>query len=174
MAQPVAVHQLPPGSVDAEGKAGKADEDEAEPLRIAEYYRPECHPEYARQQVGQPDSGGPRCRLPHGRKSNRRRPELAGQEIPAPGASRDLVAVRGSVSTVLAIAPAHARGEGLAGLLLAAYVGLAVPVVALGLATQALSTQDAVLGFAVLLAAVVALASRRLLGHAARLGVGGG
>jgi hypothetical protein len=38
VAQPVSVPNLPPGSVDAEGKAGKADEDEAEPLRIAEYY----------------------------------------------------------------------------------------------------------------------------------------
>ncbi len=39
---------------------------------------------------------------------------------------------KGSVSTVLAIAPPGARGETLAGLFLAAYFGLAVPVVALG------------------------------------------
>ena len=46
---------------------------------------------------------------------------------------------------------------------LAAYVGLAVPVVGLGVATQLLSAQVAVLGFAVLLVAVGALVSRRLL-----------
>ena len=51
----------------------------------------------------------------------------------------------------------------LAGLFLAGYAGLAVPVVALGLATQLLSARVAVLGFAVLLVAVVALVSRRLL-----------
>jgi MFS family permease len=72
-------------------------------------------------------------------------------------------AFRGSVSTVLAIAAPGARGEALAGLFLAAYLGLAIPVVALGVATQLLSVRDAVLGFAVVLAAVVALVSRRLL-----------
>jgi MFS family permease len=72
-------------------------------------------------------------------------------------------AFRGSVSTVLAIAAPGARGEALAGLFLGAYLGLAIPVVALGVATQLLSVRDAVLGFAVVLAAVVALVSRRLL-----------
>jgi hypothetical protein len=72
-------------------------------------------------------------------------------------------AFKGSVSTVLGMARPEARGEALAGLFLAAYVGLAVPVLALGLATQLLSARVAVLGFAVLLVAVVALVSRRLL-----------
>jgi hypothetical protein len=72
-------------------------------------------------------------------------------------------AFKGSVSTVLGMARPEARGEALAGLFLAAYVGLAVPVLALGLATQLLSARVAVLGFAVLLAGVVALVSRRLL-----------
>ena len=67
------------------------------------------------------------------------------------------------MSTVLAIAPPQARGEALAGLFLVAYVGLAVPVLALGLATQLLSARIAVLGFAVLLVAVLAVVSRRLL-----------
>ena len=40
--------------------------------------------------------------------------------------------------------------------------------VGLGLATQALSPQDAVLGFAAALAATVAVVSRRLLGAPAR------
>jgi MFS family permease len=76
-------------------------------------------------------------------------------------------AFKGCVSTVLAIAPPAARGETLAGLFLAAYIGLAVPVVGLGVATQLLSPQDAVLGFAVVLAAVVLLVWRRLLGRPA-------
>jgi len=90
---------------------------------------------------------------------------LAGGVVAGAGAG---AAFRGSVSTVITIAPAHARGESLAGLFLAAYIGLAVPVVGLGLATQALSPQDAVLGFAVLLAVTVALVSRRLLGRPSR------
>jgi hypothetical protein len=72
-------------------------------------------------------------------------------------------AFKGSVTTVLGMARPEARGEALAGLFLAAYVGLAVPVLALGIATQLLSARDAVLGFAVLLVGVVALVSRRLL-----------
>jgi MFS family permease len=72
-------------------------------------------------------------------------------------------AFKGSVTTVLGIARPQARGEALAGLFLAGYVGLAVPVLALGLATQLLSARVAVLGFAVLLVAVIALVSRRLL-----------
>jgi hypothetical protein len=72
-------------------------------------------------------------------------------------------AFKGSVSTVLSMARPEARGEALAGLFLAAYVGLAVPVLALGVATQLLSARVAVLGFAVLLVTVVAFVSRRLL-----------
>ncbi|MDR0346135.1 MAG: MFS transporter [Nocardiopsaceae bacterium] len=74
---------------------------------------------------------------------------------------------RGSVSAVAAIAPAGARGESLAGLFLAGYAGLAVPVVALGFAAQALSARDAVIGFAAVLAVVIAPAGRRLLRHGA-------
>lgn len=70
---------------------------------------------------------------------------------------------KGSISTVLDIAPAHARGEALAGLFLAAYLRLAVPVLGLGLATQAFSTRTALLGFSVVLAAVIALVAWRLL-----------
>jgi MFS family permease len=72
-------------------------------------------------------------------------------------------AFKGSVTTVLSIARPEARGEALAGLFLAGYVGLAVPVIALGVATQLLSARVAVLGFAVLLVTVVAFVSRRLL-----------
>jgi predicted MFS family arabinose efflux permease len=78
------------------------------------------------------------------------------------------VAFKGSVSTVISIAPPRARGEALAGLFLAAYVGLAVPVLGLGVATQLLSAQVSVLGFAAVLLAVVAVVARRL-----RAGVAG-
>jgi hypothetical protein len=77
-------------------------------------------------------------------------------------------AFKGSVTTVLGMARPEARGEALAGLFLAAYVGLAVPVLALGITTQLLSARDAVLGFAVLLVGVVALVSRRLLSSRAQ------
>jgi len=85
---------------------------------------------------------------------------LAGGIVAGSGAG---AAFKGSVTTVLSIARPQARGEALAGLFLVAYVGLAVPVLALGLATQLLSARVAVLGFAVLLVAVVAVVSRRLL-----------
>ena len=72
-------------------------------------------------------------------------------------------AFRGCVSTVISVAPAAARGEALAGLFLGAYVGLALPVVGLGIATELVSIQVAVLGFAVALAAAVVLVGQRLL-----------
>ena len=71
-------------------------------------------------------------------------------------------AFKGSVSTVIAIAPPTRRGETLAGLFLAAYFGIAVPVLGLGLATQFVSAQIAVLGFAAVLVAVAVMASSRL------------
>jgi len=71
---------------------------------------------------------------------------------------------KGSISVVMDIAPAYARGEVLAGLFLAAYLGLAVPVLGLGLATQAFSTRGALLGFSAALAAVIFVVAGRLLG----------
>ena len=70
-------------------------------------------------------------------------------------------AFKGSVSTVIAIAPAARRGETLAGLFLAAYFGIAVPVLGLGLATQFVSAQIAVLGFAAVLVAVAGIPPAR-------------
>lgn len=72
-------------------------------------------------------------------------------------------AFKGSISTVISIAPDQARGEVLAGLFLAAYIGLVVPVLGLGIATQLLSTQVAVLGFAAVLLLVVGAVSVKLL-----------
>ena len=70
---------------------------------------------------------------------------------------------KGAVSTVIAIAPPQSRGESLAGFFLAAYLGLAVPVVGLGVATQYLSAPGALLIFAAALLAALAAVGRRLL-----------
>jgi MFS family permease len=72
-------------------------------------------------------------------------------------------AFKGTITTVLGLAPPEARGEALAGLFLAAYIGLAVPVLGLGLATQFLSTRIALLGFAAVLLAMLIVGSRQLL-----------
>jgi MFS family permease len=77
------------------------------------------------------------------------------------------VAFKGSVTIVLTIAPAETRGEALAGLFLASYVGLSVPVIALGVATRLLSDRIALVGFAALLIAIVGAVARRLLRPAA-------
>jgi len=66
---------------------------------------------------------------------------------------------------VLDIAPGHARGEALAGLFLAAYLGLAVPVLGLGVATQAFTARTALLAFSAVLAAVIGRFARRLLAN---------
>lgn len=71
-------------------------------------------------------------------------------------------AFKGSVSIVLAVAAPEGRGEALAGLFLAAYLGLSVPVVALGLAAQLVSLPVALSGYAVVLAAVLAVVGPRL------------
>lgn len=84
---------------------------------------------------------------------------LAGGAVAGAGAG---AAFKGSISTVASIAPPQARGEALAGLFLAAYIGLVVPVLRLGLATQLVSGRTAVLGFAAVLLAVVAAVSRKL------------
>lgn len=85
---------------------------------------------------------------------------LAGGIVAGAGAG---AAFRGMVSTVIAITPAPVRGEGLAGLFLGGYVGLAIPVTGLGVATLWVSMQVAVLGFAVVLAAVTLAVAGRLL-----------
>jgi MFS family permease len=73
-------------------------------------------------------------------------------------------AFRGLVATVISITPPATRGEGLAGLFLGSYIGLAIPVVGLGIATLWVSMQVSVLGLAVVLAAVITGVTRRLLG----------
>ncbi|WP_196807204.1 MFS transporter [Candidatus Solirubrobacter pratensis] len=78
---------------------------------------------------------------------------------------------KGALATVAAIAAPERRAEALAGFFLAGYVGLSIPVIALGVALQELSAKATLLGFAAIVAAGIAAASRPLLGraHPARL-----
>jgi MFS family permease len=84
---------------------------------------------------------------------------LAGGVVAGAGAGATF---KGAVATVIGIAPEQARGEALAGLFLAAYLGLAAPVIGLGIATQYLSAPVALLIFAGALLAALAAVSRRL------------
>ncbi len=76
---------------------------------------------------------------------------------------------KGAIATVSEISPAEHRAEALAGIYLAAYLGLAVPVVGLGALTQIASTRVSLLVFAALLTVGIVGATPGLLGrHAAR------
>jgi MFS family permease len=85
---------------------------------------------------------------------------LAGGIVAGAGAG---TAFRGLVATVITITPAEVRGEGLAGLFLFSYLGLAVPVLGLGVATLWVSMQVAVLGLAVVLTVVLLGVARRVI-----------
>jgi len=71
-------------------------------------------------------------------------------------------AFKGALTTTITVAEPEARGEALAGLFLAGYLGLAVPVLGLGFAAQHISTRNAVLYFAVLLVALIVASARPL------------
>ena len=62
---------------------------------------------------------------------------------------------KGAVGTVVAVAEPARRAEALAGLFLAGYIGLAVPVVGLGILTQYVEPKVALLIFAVVLATLL-------------------
>ncbi len=70
---------------------------------------------------------------------------------------------KGALATGAALAPDASRAEALAGLFLAGYVGLAGPVVGLGLLTQVASMRLSLLLFAAALATAVATLARPLL-----------
>jgi MFS family permease len=74
------------------------------------------------------------------------------------------LAFRGGLTTAAASAPPEARAEVLAAFFLGAYIGLSVPVVALGIATQYVSARSAMLVFSILVAAAI-LAGTRMLRH---------
>jgi MFS family permease len=75
---------------------------------------------------------------------------------------------KGAIGTASALAPPDNRAETLAGIYLAAYIGLAGPVVGLGLLTQLVSVRMSLLVFAASLAAGLLLAAPRLLGRRTR------
>jgi MFS family permease len=72
------------------------------------------------------------------------------------------VAFKASVATAAVLARPEARGEALAGLFLAGYLGLALPVLGLGFATRHLDARTSVLIFATSLVLLVAAAARPL------------
>jgi MFS family permease len=75
---------------------------------------------------------------------------------------------KGAIATVSEISSAEHRAEGLAGLFLAAYLGLAGPVIGLGALTQIASARVSLLVFAGLLAMGILAATPALLGHVGR------
>ncbi|MBB4684206.1 MFS transporter [Amycolatopsis jiangsuensis] len=70
---------------------------------------------------------------------------------------------RASVGTVAALADPHARGEVLAALFLAAYAGLVIPVLTVGLALVWVSSPTAFVGFSVVELLLLGFAGRRVL-----------
>ena len=78
------------------------------------------------------------------------------------GAGGGLV-FRGSLVAAASTAPSESRAEVLAGFFLGAYIGLTVPVIALGLATEHVSARDVMLVFVVLAAIAIAAGVRAVL-----------
>ena len=69
---------------------------------------------------------------------------------------------KGALGTVIAVAPEDGRAEALAGLFLAGYIGLAVPIIGLGVTLQFTTPRVALLAFALAIAATAAIAGRTL------------
>ncbi|HEX4289481.1 MAG TPA: MFS transporter [Trebonia sp.] len=80
------------------------------------------------------------------------------------GAGGGLV-FRGSLVAAAGTAPHESRAEVLAGFFLGAYIGLSVPVIALGVATKYVAARDVMLVFVVLAAAAIAVGVRAVLSH---------
>jgi hypothetical protein len=70
---------------------------------------------------------------------------------------------RGGLTAVVELSSADRRAEGLAGFFLVSYLGLAAPVIAVGIVTQALGAPAALAGFAALAVIALAAAARPLL-----------
>ncbi|WP_395244047.1 MFS transporter [Agromyces sp. MMS24-K17] len=75
---------------------------------------------------------------------------------------------RGALGVAGSLARPESRGEVLAGVFLVAYLGLALPVLAIGLALAALPLGATVVGFALVVAVLVAIAAPVLIRRAAR------
>ncbi|HEX3804278.1 MAG TPA: MFS transporter [Solirubrobacteraceae bacterium] len=82
---------------------------------------------------------------------------LAGGVVTGAGAG---MIFKGALVVTVSKAPAGARAEVLAGYFLGAYVGLSVPVIGLGLATNYWAARDVMLVFVVLAAAAIAVSVR--------------
>jgi len=80
----------------------------------------------------------------------------------ATGAGGGLV-FRGSLVAAAGTAPPQSRAEVLAGFFLGAYIGLSVPVIALGVATEYVAARDVMLVFVVLAAVAIAAGVRAIL-----------
>jgi MFS family permease len=74
---------------------------------------------------------------------------------------------RGALVAAGSAAPPEARAEVLSGYLLGAYIGLSVPVVGLGIATQYAPARDVMLVFAAIVAVAVAICTRTVLAESA-------
>lgn len=70
---------------------------------------------------------------------------------------------KGAVTTIVRIAVPEKRGEALSGLFLAAYCGLIIPVLGVGIATQYVTAKSALIGFSGVLVIVCAAAGPKLL-----------
>jgi MFS family permease len=75
------------------------------------------------------------------------------------GAGGGLV-FRGALGAAGSTAPPHARAEVLAGYFLGAYIGLSVPVIGLGVATQYVPAREVMLVFVAIVAVAIVLCSR--------------
>jgi predicted MFS family arabinose efflux permease len=69
---------------------------------------------------------------------------------------------KGALGTVVAVATEDGRAEALAGLFLGGYIGLAVPIIGVGVTLQFATPRVALLAFAVAIAAATAIAARFL------------
>lgn len=85
---------------------------------------------------------------------------LAGGVLSGAGAG---AVFKGTVGTVVSISPPQTRAEALAGLFLAGYLGLSVPVVGAGVALQFAGPRETLTGFAVLVGAAIVVAAPRLI-----------
>lgn len=78
------------------------------------------------------------------------------------------LAFRGALAAAGSTAPPESRAEVLSGFFLGAYIGLSVPVVGLGIATQYVSARLVMLVFVVLVAAAAVLCTRSVLAQHAQ------
>ena len=69
---------------------------------------------------------------------------------------------KAALATVIEVAPADARSEAIAGLFLVGYLGMAIPVVLLGLALDLMALVPAVIGFGIVMVVMVAITSTAL------------